>query len=203
VNASGPLLRRSAPGNSEPAWLRICLTALALLFIALFIVMPLAAIFVQAFEKGWQEYVAAISEQETLSSLGLTLLITVLVVPLNLLFGVAAAWAITKFRFRGKQLMVTLIDLPFCVSPVIAGMIFVLVFGLHGLLGPWLASRNIAVIFALPGIMLATLFITVPFVARELIPLMQEQGTEEEEAAMVLGAGGWKTFWRVTLPNIK
>jgi len=188
---------------SEPPFFRALLISLALLFIGMFLVMPLTAVFLQAFEKGAMAYFAAISETDTLAAVRLTLLTAVIVVPLNLIFGVLAAWAISKFQFFGKNILITFIDLPFAVSPVIAGLIFVILFGLHGLLGPWLMSQNIRIIFAVPGIVLATLFITVPFVARELIPLMQEQGTEEEEAALVLGAGGWKTFFRVTLPNIK
>jgi sulfate transport system permease protein len=169
----------------------------------IFLIMPLTAIFLQAFEKGIMAYVTAISESETLAAVRLTLLTAAIVVPLNVLFGVCAAWAIAKFQFFGKNVLITFIDLPFAVSPVIAGLIFVIIFGLHGLMGPWLSSHNIRIIFAVPGIVLATIFITVPFVARELIPLMQEQGSEEEEAALVLGAGGWKTFFKVTLPNIK
>jgi sulfate/thiosulfate transport system permease protein len=188
---------------AEPPFFRGLLIALALLFIGIFLIMPLSAVFVQAFEKGLRAYAAAISESETLAALRLTLLTTGIVVPLNLIFGVFAAWAISKYQFFGKNMIITFIDLPFAVSPVIAGLIFVIIFGLHGIFGPLLTSHNIRIIFAVPGIVLATLFITVPFVARELIPLMQEQGTEEEEAALVLGAGGWKTFLRVTLPNIK
>ena len=188
---------------AEPPFFRGLLITLALLFIGIFLIMPLTAVFVQAFEKGLSAYTAAISESETLAALRLTLITTAIVVPLNLIFGVFAAWAISKYQFFGKNILITFIDLPFAVSPVIAGLIFVIIFGLHGMFGPLLISQNIRIIFAVPGIVLATLFITVPFVARELIPLMQEQGTEEEEAALVLGAGGWKTFFRVTLPNIK
>lgn len=188
---------------AEPPFFRGLLITLALLFIGIFLIMPLTAVFVQAFEKGLSAYTAAISESETLAALRLTLITTAIVVPLNLVFGVFAAWAISKYQFFGKNILITFIDLPFAVSPVIAGLIFVIIFGLHGMFGPLLISQNIRIIFAVPGIVLATLFITVPFVARELIPLMQEQGAEEEEAALVLGAGGWKTFFRVTLPNIK
>jgi sulfate transport system permease protein len=188
--------------TGEPFWVRALLIFLTLLFLGLFLILPLLAVFVQAFEKGMSEYLSAISTTESIAAIRLTLFITAIVVPVNLMFGVMAAWAITKFRFRGKQVLITLIDLPFAVSPVVAGLIFVLLFGIHGILGSWLISRDIKVIFAVPGIIIATLFITVPFVARELIPLMQEQGTEEEEAALVLGAGGWKTFFRITLPNI-
>jgi len=195
--------RTKSSAMSEPLCFRGLLIVLTLVFIGIFLIMPLTAVFLQAFEKGAMAYFAAISETETLAAVRLTLLTAIIVVPLNLIFGVLAAWAITKFQFFGKNLLITFIDLPFAVSPVIAGLIFVILFGLHGVLGPWLTANNIRIIFAVPGIVLATIFITVPFVARELIPLMQEQGTEEEEAALVLGAGGWKTFFRVTLPNIK
>ena len=194
---------RTRSSTNEPPFFRGLLIFLALLFIGIFLIMPLTAVFLQAFEKGAIAYFAAIRETETLAAVRLTLLTAAIVVPLNLLFGVLAAWAISKFQFFGKNILITFIDLPFAVSPVIAGLIFVILFGLHGALGPWLTANNIRIIFAVPGIVLATIFITVPFVARELIPLMQEQGTEEEEAALVLGAGGWKTFFRVTLPNIK
>jgi sulfate transport system permease protein len=168
-----------------------------------FLLVPLAAIFSQALERGVSLYWAAIRDHEAFTALRLTLLTTAIAVPLNMTFGVAAAWAITRFEFRGKQLLVTLIDLPFAVSPVISGLIFVLLFGARGLLGRWLMEHDITIIFAVPGIVLATLFVTVPFVARELIPLMEEQGAEEEQAAIGLGASGWQTFWRVTLPKIK
>jgi sulfate transport system permease protein len=188
---------------SEPLYIRGLLLAAALSFMGIFLIMPLIAVFLQAFEKGLMAYTTAISESETLAAIRLTLLTAAIVVPVNLIFGVCAAWAIAKFNFFGKNVLMTFIDLPFAVSPVIAGLIFVIIFGLHGLMGPWLTAHNIRIIFAVPGIVLATIFITVPFVARELIPLMQEQGSEEEEAALVLGAGGWKTFFKVTLPNIK
>ena len=187
----------------ETLWVRVLLILSALIFLGLFLVLPLTAVFVQAFDKGVHAYLASIGDAETVSAVRLTLLIAALVVPLNLIFGVIASWAMAKFDFPGKSFLMTLIDLPFAVSPVIAGLIFILLFGLHGLSGPWLTSHGITIIFAVPGIVLATMFITIPFVARELIPLMQEQGSEEEEAAMVLGAGGWKTFLRITLPNIK
>jgi sulfate transport system permease protein len=161
------------------------------------------AVFHEALKKGWQVYLAAISEPDAMAAIRLTLLAAAIAVPLNTLFGVAAAWAIAKFDFRGKNLLITLIDLPFSVSPVISGLIYVLIFGLQGWLGPWLDAHDLKIVFAVPGIVLATVFVTFPFVARELIPLMQAQGREEEEAAVVLGAGGWQTFWRVTLPNIK
>jgi sulfate/thiosulfate transport system permease protein len=192
-----------ARATTEPRWVKVLLLGIALLFLVLFVAVPLLLIFMQAFEKGWQVYLAALTEPDALSAIKLTLLVAAIAVPLNALFGVTAAWAITKFRFRGKNLLVTLIDLPIAVSPVISGMIFILLFGLHGALGPWLQEHDIRIIFAVPGIVLATTFITFPFVARELIPLMEEQGTEEEEAALVLGASGWQTFRRITLPNIK
>jgi len=189
--------------TTEPAWLRRTLIAIALLFLALFLFVPLAAVFFEALKKGLGVYVAAITDPDALSAIKLTLIAAAIAVPMNLVFGVAAAWAIAKFEFRGRDLLLTLIDLPFSVSPVIAGLIFVLVFGLQGWLGGWLRNHDLKVIFALPGIVLATVFITFPFVARELIPLMQAQGTEQEEAARVLGAGGWQIFRRITLPNIK
>jgi sulfate transport system permease protein len=189
--------------SRDPAWLRYSLTAVALLFLMVFVGLPLATVFSQALEKGWRAYWAAIAEPDALSSIRLTLLAAAIAVPLNLVFGVSAAWAIAKFQFRGKNVLLTLIDLPFAVSPVISGLIYVLMFGAQGWLGPWLEARDIKIIFAVPGIVLATIFVTFPFIARELIPLMQSQGTEEEEAALVLGASGWQMFFRVTLPNIK
>jgi sulfate/thiosulfate transport system permease protein len=179
------------------------LIAVALGFLTLFLFVPLAAVFAEALKKGWVVYLAAITEADALAALRLTLAAAAIAVPINMVFGVAAAWAIAKFDFRGKNLLTTLIDLPFSVSPVIAGLIYVLLFGLQGWLGPALREHDLRIIFAVPGIVLATMFVTVPFVARELIPLMQAQGREEEEAATVLGASGWQTFWRVTLPNIK
>ncbi|MGH8809257.1 MAG: sulfate ABC transporter permease subunit CysW [Noviherbaspirillum sp.] len=187
----------------EPFWVRALLIGIALAFLTLFLFVPLAAVFAEALKKGWDTYFAAIVEPDAISAIKLTLLTAVIAVPLNLVFGVAAAWCIAKFEFRGKNFLLTLIDLPFSVSPVIAGLIYVLIFGAQGWLGPWLAEHDIKILFAVPGIVLATIFVTFPFVARELIPLMQSQGTEEEEAALVLGASGWKTFWYVTLPNIK
>ena len=175
----------------------------ALTFFAVFLLMPLIAVFVEALRKGWETYVTALVDPDALSALRLTLLAAAIALPLNLVFGVAAAWAIAKFEFRGKHFLITLIDLPFSVSPVIAGLIYVLVFGAQGWLGPWLAEHDLKIIFAVPGIVLATVFVTFPFIARELIPLMQAQGKEEEEAAVVLGANGLQTFWYVTLPNIK
>ncbi len=189
--------------TGESRAVRWALTAIALVFLAFTLVLPLALVFTEALAKGLPAYWAAIREPDALSAAKLTLLVASIAVPVNLIFGVSAAWAISKCQFRGKNLLITLIDLPFAVSPVISGMIFVLLFGAHGWVGPWLADHDIKIIFAIPGIVLATTFVTAPFVARELIPLMQEQGTEEEEAAIVLGAGGWQTFRRVTLPNIK
>ena len=189
--------------TSESAWVRWSLIGLALAFLGIFLLLPLAAVFAEALRKGWDVYLAAITESDALSAMKLTLIASLVSVPLNLVFGVAAAWAITKFDFRGKNFLITLIDLPFAVSPVIAGLIFVLIFGLQGWFGEWLIDHDLKVVFAVPGIILATIFVTFPFVARELIPLMQAQGKEEEEAAMVLGASGWKILWHVTLPNVK
>jgi sulfate/thiosulfate transport system permease protein len=189
--------------TGESPFVRWTLTAIALAFLAFTLVLPLVLVFHEAFSKGAEAYLAAIREPDALSAARLTLLIASIAVPVNLVFGVSAAWCIAKFEFPGKNLLITLIDLPFAVSPVISGMIFVLLFGMHGWFGSWLFDHDIKIIFAVPGMVLATMFITSPFIARELIPLMQEQGTEEEEAAIVLGAGGWQTFWRVTLPNIK
>jgi sulfate transport system permease protein len=188
---------------SEPAWAQIVLIAIALLFLAVFLVLPLIVVFAEAFSEGARLYARAITEPEALAAIRLTVLTAAICVPLNTAFGLAAAWSIAKFDFRGKNLLLTLIDLPFSVSPVVAGLVFVLLFGLQGVFGGWLAAAGIKIIFAIPGIALATLFVTLPFVARELIPLMQAQGSTEEEAATVLGANGWQTFRRVTLPNIK
>jgi sulfate transport system permease protein len=193
--------RQTALG--EPLAVRLGLTLVALGFLALFLVVPLLAVFSQALEKGWAAYVAAIREPMALSALRLTLLTAGIAVPANLLFGLAAAWAIAKFDFPGKNALVTFIDLPFAVSPVIAGMIFILLFGRQSPLGPWLEAHDLRIVFAVPGLVLATVFVTFPFVARELIPVMQAAGTEEEEAARVLGASGWQTFFRVTLPSVK
>lgn len=192
-----------SPALHDRAWVRGALILTALVFLLLFLVLPLSVVFVEAFRRGVGAYWDALVEPDALSAIHLTLIVAAIAVPLNLVFGVAASWCISKFDFRGKGVLITLIDLPFSVSPVISGMIYVLLFGLHGALGPFLKSQGIQIIFAVPGLVLATIFVTFPFVARELIPLMQEQGTEEEEAALVLGAGGWQTFWRVTLPNIK
>lgn len=187
----------------ELLWVRVLLIALALAFVTLFLFIPLVAVFTEALRKGWDVYLASIQEPDAVSAIKLTLIAAAIAVPLNLVFGVAAAWAIAKFEFRGKNVLLTLIDLPFSVSPVISGLIYVLLFGVQGWFGEWLREHDIKILFAVPGIVLATIFVTFPFVARELIPLMQAQGSEEEEAALVLGASGWKTFWHVTLPNIK
>jgi sulfate transport system permease protein len=193
----------SSRAQTEPAFVRWLLIGIALTFLFLFLALPLAAVFSQAFEKGLSVYLEALREPDTLSSIKLTLITAAVSVPLNLFFGVTAAWAIAKFSFPGKNLLITLIDLPFSVSPVISGLIYVLIFGLQGWIGPWLNAHDIKIVFAVPGIILATIFVTFPFVARELIPLMEAQGKEEEEAALVLGATGLQTFFRVTLPNIK
>ncbi|MDR2032898.1 MAG: sulfate ABC transporter permease subunit CysW [Azoarcus sp.] len=187
----------------EAPWVKWTLITVALFFFALFLLAPLVALFVEALRKGWEAYFAALSEPDMLAAVRLTLLAAGIAVPLNLVFGVTAAWAIAKFEFRGKHFLITLIDLPFSVSPVIAGLIYVLLFGSFGWFGAWLNAHDIKIIFAVPGIVLATIFVSFPFVARELIPLMQAQGREEEEAAVVLGASGWRTFWHVTLPNIR
>ncbi|WP_454017191.1 sulfate ABC transporter permease subunit CysW [Azospirillum sp. Marseille-Q6669] len=191
------------PALADSGWVKGLLIATALAFLLLFLVLPLVAVFVEALRRGTDAYWAALVEPDAVAAIKLTLIVAAIAVPMNLLFGVAASWCIAKFDFRGKDVLITLIDLPFSVSPVISGLIYVLLFGLHGLMGPFLKSQGIQIIFAVPGLVLATVFVTFPFVARELIPLMQEQGNEEEEAALVLGASGWQTFWRVTLPNIK
>lgn len=198
----GPLMRRNAAITESP-WLRWLLTGVALLFLLGFLFLPLIAVFVEALRNGLAAYFAALVEPDALAAIRLTLLTAAITVPLNLVFGLAAAWAITKFEFRGKSFLISLIDLPFSVSPVVAGLIYILIFGAHGWAGPWLMDHGIKVAFAAPGIVLATIFVTFPFIARELIPLMQEQGTEYEQAALSLGASGWQTFWRVTLPNIR
>ncbi|KAF3996410.1 sulfate ABC transporter permease subunit CysW [Glaciimonas immobilis] len=208
ITGSVTLHARFEPVNvphatQEPFWVRALLITVALLFLTLFLVVPLVSVFVEAFKKGWGAYIAAIIEPDAVSAIKLTLLTAAIAVPLNLVFGVAASWVIAKFDFRGKNILLTLIDLPFSVSPVISGLIYVLLFGAQGWFGPWLREHDIKILFGVPGIVLATVFVTFPFVARELIPLMQAQGSEEEEAALVLGASGWKTFWYVTLPNIK
>jgi sulfate transport system permease protein len=195
--------RETTRATTEPILVELALTTVAVGFLVVFLVLPLAAVFVQALEKGWSAYLAALVEPMALSALRLTLLTAGVAVPLNLAFGVAAAWAIAKFEFPGRNVLVTLIDLPFGVSPVISGMVFILLFGRQGILGPWAEAHGLKLVFAVPGLILATIFVTFPFVARELIPLMQAEGTEEEEAARVLGASGWQTFWRVTVPNIR
>ena len=189
--------------TSEPSWVRWSLIGLMLAFLTLFLIVPLVAVFTEALRKGFSTYITALIDPDALSSIQLTLIAAAIAVPLNLVFGVAAAWAIAKFEFKGKSILITLIDLPFAVSPVIAGLIYVLIFGLQGWVGSSLVDNDIKVIFAIPGIVLATVFVTFPFVARELIPLMQAQGKDEEEAGLVLGASGWQILWRITLPNVK
>ena len=193
--------RRSV--TTEAPWVRRTLIGISLVFLFLFLILPLAAVFTEALRKGLDAYLDALKEPDAWSAIRLTLITAAIAVPLNLVFGVAAAWCIAKFEFRGKAFLTTLIDLPFSVSPVVAGLMYVLVFGANGWFGSWLSDHDIKIIFAVPGIVLATVFVTFPFIARELIPLMQAQGTEEEQAAIVLGASGWQTFWYVTLPNIK
>jgi len=199
----GPAYFEQRSATRDPRWVKWTLITLGVSYFALFLLLPLITVFAEALRKGWDVYVAAVVEPDALAAIKLTLLAAAIAVPLNLVFGLAAAWSIAKFEFRGKQLLITLIDLPFSVSPVVAGLIYVLVFGAHGWFGGWLRDNDIKVIFAVPGIVLATVFVTVPFIARELIPLMQAQGKEEEEAAVVLGASGWRVFWQVTLPNVK
>lgn len=188
---------------TEPRWLRGVLLSVALVFLTLFLLLPLLTVFVEAFSKGWALYFTAITEPDALSSIKLTLWVAAISLVVNMVFGVAAAWAIAKFEFRGKQFLITLIDLPFSVSPVVAGLVFVLLFGSQSWLWPFMQEYNLKIVYAVPGVILATLFVTFPFIARELIPLMQAQGSEEEQAALTLGASGWQIFWRVTLPNIK
>ena len=194
---------RKRKGSKESKGVKIVLISIAILYLSLLLFVPLIAIFIKAFEKGVDVYLAAITESDALSAIKLTLLVAVIVVPLNTIFGIAAAWLVTKFHFKGKQLLLSIIELPFAVSPVIAGLVFVLLFSPRGVLGPWMVEYGIKIIFSVPGIIIATIFVTLPFVARELIPVMQEQGTSEEEAAVSLGANGWQMFIRVTLPNIK
>lgn len=189
--------------TSEPVWIRWSLIAVVLVFLSMFLFVPLAAVFTEGLRKGFETYFAAIIEPDALSAIKLTLIAAAIALPLNLVFGLAAAWAIAKFEFKGKSVLITLIDLPFAVSPVIAGLIYVLIFGLQGWFGEWLSDHDMKVVFAIPGIVLATIFVTFPFIARELIPLMQAQGKEEEEAGLVLGASGWQIFWRITIPNVK
>ena len=204
--AIAPLLNSQPRGlavTSERLPVRVGLIAVGVFFLVVFLLLPLAAVFIEAFRAGIDAYFAAVTEPDAIAAIKLTLLVAAIAVPANLIFGLAASWAIAKFDFAGKSILNTLIDLPFSVSPVISGLIYVLLFGLQGYLGPWLRSHDIQIIFALPGIVLATIFVTFPFVARELVPLMQEQGTQDEEAALSLGASGWQTFFRVTLPNIR
>lgn len=189
--------------TSEPAWIRYLLITITLVFLSLFLFVPLAAVFTEALRKGFDTYISALIDPDALSAIKLTLIAAAIAVPLNLVFGVGAAWTIAKFEFKGKSILITLIDLPFAVSPVIAGLIYVLIFGLQGWFGSYPSDHDVKVIFAIPGIVLATIFVTFPFVARELIPLMQAQGKDEEEAGLVLGASGWQILWRITLPNIK
>jgi sulfate transport system permease protein len=196
-------VRSARKGTTEVAWVRYSLIGVALTFMFLFLVLPLAAVFTEALRKGLDAYLEALKDPDAWSAIRLTLLTAAVAVPLNLVFGVSAAWAIAKYEFWGKSFLTTLVDLPFSVSPVVAGLTYILVFGAQGWFGPWLAAHDIKIVFAVPGIILATIFVTVPFIARELIPLMQSQGNDEEQAAIVLGATGWQTFWRVTLPNIK
>jgi sulfate/thiosulfate transport system permease protein len=190
-------------GTEESPLVRWTLIGTAAFFLSVFLLLPLVNVFAQALAQGWAVYVEALSHPDTVAAIRLTLTVAAIVVPLNVVFGVAASWAIAKFEFRGRPLLITLIDLPFSVSPVVAGLIFVILFGAQGFFGPWLQERNIQILFALPGIVLATLFVTFPFVARELIPVMQATGTEQEQAALTLGANGWQTFWRITLPSVK
>ena len=196
-------LSRVQAGTTETRWVRYALTALALAFMALFLALPLAAVLAEGLRNGLDAYLTALKEPDAWAAIRLTLITAAVAVPLNLVFGVAAAWAIAKYEFKGKAFLTSLVDLPFSVSPVVAGLIYVLVFGAQGWFGPWLQAHDIRIVFAVPGIILATIFVTFPFIARELIPLMQAQGSDEEQAAIVLGANGWQTFWHVTLPNIK
>ena len=199
---TAPVTRRRVV-TTERAWVRWMLTGIALAFVLLFLVLPLAAVFTEALRKGLGAYLEGLREPDAWAAIRLTLLTAAIAVPLNLMFGVAAAWCIAKYEFRGKAFLTTLVDLPFSVSPVVAGLVYVLMFGAQGWFGPWLEAHGIKIVFAVPGIVLATVFVTFPFIARELIPLMQSQGNDEEQAAIVLGASGWQTFWHVTLPNIK
>jgi sulfate transport system permease protein len=194
---------KTKSATHDPLWLRLLLITISVGFIGIFLFLPLVVVFVEALRNGFGAYFQSFQDAAAWQAIKLTLIATAISLPLNLGFGLAAAWAIAKFEFRGKSLLITLIDLPFAVSPIISGLIYVLLFGMQGWLGPWLKEHNIQIIFAVPGIVLATIFVTFPFVARELIPLMQEQGSDEEQAALSLGASGWQTFWRVTLPNIK
>lgn len=202
---SGPVTQNRAgrPALAEPLWVKVLVMLVALGFLGFFILLPLASVFTEALRRGISTYWDALVEPDAFAAIKLTLLVAIIAVPANMVFGIAAAWAITKHKFPGKSLLLTLIDLPFSVSPVISGLVYVLLFGAHGLVGPWLRDHGIQIVFAVPGLVLATMFVTFPFVARELIPLMQAQGSDEEEAAITLGASGWQTFRRVTLPNIR
>jgi sulfate transport system permease protein len=195
--------RRKIDARADPGWLRVCIIALTVVFLGVFIILPLVCVFAQAFAKGVAAFFATLGDSDTASAIRLTLLVAAISVSVNVVFGLIGAWAITKFQFHGKSLLITLIDLPFSVSPVVAGLVFVLLFGLQGFFGPWLAAHDVKIIFAVPGIALATIFVTFPFVIRELIPFMLQQGTDEEQAALSLGASGLRTFFRVTLPNAK
>jgi sulfate transport system permease protein len=194
---------RPLSATGEPFWVRWSLIISGVGFLSLFLIVPVVAIFTEALRKGFEAYFESFKEPDAISAIKLTLLAAAISVPANLVFGLAASWALAKFQFRGRNILITLIDLPFAISPVISGLIYILLFGMQGWLGPWLSAHEIKIIFAVPGIVLATIFVTFPFVARELIPLMQEQGSEEEQAALLLGANGWQVFWRVTLPNVK
>ncbi|RXF75123.1 sulfate ABC transporter permease subunit CysW [Hansschlegelia zhihuaiae] len=200
--ADAPAMRLDSPTAESPA-ARFAITVIAIAFLGFFLILPLYAVFAEALRNGIAAYFESFEDPDTIAAIQLTLLVAVIAVPLNIVFGLAASWAIAKFEFKGKSFLITLIDLPFSVSPVVSGMCYVLLFGANGYLGPWLVKHDIQIIFAVPGLVLATIFVTFPFVARELIPLMQEQGTSEEEAALSLGAGGWRTFWSVTLPNVR
>lgn len=197
------MVARWRRATEEPAWLRRCLIAVALTFLGLFLVLPLIVVLYSAFSQGIDAWQAAITEPDALAAIRLTLLVVVIAVPANLVFGVATAWAVAKFEFRGKSVLISMIDMPFAISPVVVGLIFVVMFGSQGWLGPWLSEHDLKILYAVPGIVIVIVFGTLPFVARELIPLMQQQGKEEEETSLTLGASGWKTFWHVTLPNIK
>src|SRR2546427_12346787 len=202
-NQESEALKKSQRGTEEPPFIKWTLITVAVAFSLVFLLLPLLNVFGQAFAKGWEFYWSSLTEPDSWAAIRLTLIVAGISVPLNVLFGLAAAWAIAKFKFRGKSILITMIDLPFSVSPVVAGLMFVVLFGLQGFFGQWLDAHNIKIIFAVPGIVLATVFITFPFVARELIPVMQATGTEQEQAALTLGANGWQTFWHVTLPSVK
>ena len=195
--------KRSVISRRDPLWVRVLLTVIALAFLGLFLVLPLIVVFAEALNKGWQLWLESVRDPDAMAALRLSLLATGIAVPLNTVFGLCAAWCLTRFKFPGRSALLTLIDIPFAVSPVIAGMMLVLLFGARGWFGQWLDAHNIKIVFAVPGIVMATTFVTLPFIARELIPLMEAQGQDEEQAARTLGASGWQTFWRITIPNIK